>query len=102
MLTLLALSIVSTFRIVGTLLVFGLLVAPAATAVLLVKRIPAAMAVAVLFGWLAVFVGLTISYHAETAASATVAGVAVGQFFVVLLALEAAEAVRRARKVRTA
>jgi ABC-type Mn2+/Zn2+ transport system permease subunit len=100
MLTLLALSIVSTFRIVGTLLVFGLLVAPAASAVLLVKRLPVAMALAVLFGWLAVVLGLTISYHAETAASATVAGVAVAQFFVVLIALEGAEAVRRARRVR--
>ena len=30
-----------------------------------------------------------ISYHAETAASATVAGVAVGQFFLVLAASEA-------------
>jgi manganese/iron transport system permease protein len=102
MLTLLALSIVSTFRIVGTLLVFGLLVAPPATAVLLVKRIPAAMALAVVFGWLAVIVGLTISYHADTAASATVAGIAVAQFFVVLLALEGAEAVRRTRSVHQA
>ena len=102
MLTLLALAIVSTFRIVGTLLVFGLLVAPPATAVLLVKRIPAAMALAVVFGWLAVIVGLTISYHADTAASATVAGIAVAQFFVVLLALEGAEAVRRTRNVRRA
>ena len=102
MLTLLALSIVSTFRIVGTLLVFGLLVAPAASAVLLVKRLPVAMALAVLFGWLAVVLGLTISYHAETAASATVAGVAVAQFFAVLIALEGAEAVRRARRVRSA
>lgn len=100
MLTLLALSIVSTFRIVGTLLVFGLLVAPPATAVLLVKRIPAAMGLAVVFGWLAVVLGLTISYHAETAASATVAAVAVAQFFVVLVAVETAEAVGRARRAR--
>jgi manganese/iron transport system permease protein len=100
MLTLLALSIVSTFRVVGTLLVFGLLVAPPATAVLLVKRIPAAMALAVVFGWIAVVVGLAISYHADTAASATVAGVAVGQFFVVLIAIEGTDAVRRARQER--
>jgi ABC-type Mn2+/Zn2+ transport system permease subunit len=51
LLALLALSIVSTFRVVGTLLVFGLLVAPPATAVLLVRRIPAAMGLAVGFGW---------------------------------------------------
>jgi zinc/manganese transport system permease protein len=102
MLTLLALSIVSTFRVVGTLLVFGLLVAPPATAVLLVRRIPVAMALAVGFGWLAVVLGLTISYHADTAASATVAGVAVAQFFVVLVAIEVADAAQRLRRARQA
>jgi ABC-type Mn2+/Zn2+ transport system permease subunit len=95
MLVLLALSVVSTFRVVGTLLVFGLLVAPPATAVLLVRRIPAAMAVAVGFGWLSVVLGLTISYHADTASSATVAGMAVAQFFVVLIVVEVIEAIRR-------
>jgi manganese/iron transport system permease protein len=94
LLMLLALSIVSTFQIVGTLLVFGLLVAPPASAVLLVRRIPVAMAVAVVFGWSAVVVGLTISYHADTAASATVAGAAVAQFFVVLLIVELTDRVR--------
>jgi len=89
MLLLLALTVVSSFRMVGTLLVFGLLVAPPATAVLIVRRVPIAMVVGVGFGWLAVVSGLVISYHAETAASATVAGVAVGQFFLVLAASEA-------------
>lgn len=88
MLILLSLTVVSSFRVVGTLLVFGLLVAPPATAVLIVRRVPIAMAVGVVFGWLAVILGLTISYHADTAASATVAGVAVAQFFVVLAATE--------------
>lgn len=84
MLALLALSVVASFQAVGTLLVFGLLVAPPATALLLVRRLPVAMAVAVVFGWVAVVLGLAISYHADTAASATVAGVAVAQFFVAL------------------
>jgi manganese/iron transport system permease protein len=97
MLLLLALAVVSSFRVVGTLLVFGFLVAPAATAVLLVRRIPIAMVVAVGFGWLSVVVGLTISYHADTAASATVAGVCVAQFFVVLAGTELAGAIRRSR-----
>ena len=44
MLVLLALAVVSSFRIVGTLLVFGLLIAPPATATLLVRRLPAVMA----------------------------------------------------------
>lgn len=88
MLTLLSLTVVTSFRVVGTLLVFGLLVAPPATAVLLVRRVPVAMVVAVGFGWAAVVLGLVVSYHADTAASATVAGVAVAQFFIVLAATE--------------
>lgn len=95
MLTLLALSVVSSFRVVGTLLVFGFLVAPPATAVLLVRRIPEAMIAAVGFGWLAVVLGLAISYHADTAASATVAGVCVAQFFVVLTTTEMMTLARR-------
>ncbi len=101
MLTLLALSVVASFRVVGTLLVFGLLVAPPATAVLLVRRIPVAMVVAVGFGWLSVVLGLAISYHADTAASATMAGVAVAQFFVVLTAIELGASINRRRRVAT-
>lgn len=95
LLTMLALSVVSSFRVVGTLLVFGFLVAPPATAVLIVRRIPAAMVVAVLFGWLSVVIGLVVSYHQSTAASATIAGVAVAQFFVVLTVTEVRDFTRR-------
>ena len=101
MLTLLALSVVASFRVVGTLLVFGLLVAPPATAVLLVRRIPVAMVVAVGFGWLSVVLGLAISYHAATAASATMAGVAVAQFFVVLTVIELGAWFNRRRRIAT-
>ncbi len=101
MLALLALSVVASFRVVGTLLVFGLLVAPPATAVLLVRRIPVAMVVAVGFGWLSVVLGLAISYHADTAASATMAGVAVAQFFVVLTAIELGASFNRRRRIAT-
>lgn len=95
MLTLLSLAVVSSFRVVGTLLVFGLMVAPAATAVLLVRRIPIAMVAAVAFGWLSVVLGLAISYHADTAASATMSGVAVAQFFIVLAAIELKASIKR-------
>jgi ABC-type Mn2+/Zn2+ transport system permease subunit len=88
LLTLLAVSVVSSFRVVGTLLVFGFLVAPPASAVLIVRRIPVAMAVAVLFGWSSVVLGLIVSYHHDTAASATIAGLAVTQFFAVLAVTE--------------
>lgn len=95
MLMLLALSVVASFRVVGTLLVFGLLVAPPATAVLLVRRIPIAMVVAVGLGWSSVVLGLAISYHANTAASATMAAVAVAQFFTVLTGIELVSLLRR-------
>lgn len=98
MLVLLAMSVVVSFRVVGTLLVFGFLVAPPATAVLVVRRLPRTMLVAVLFAWLSVVIGLAVSYHADTAASATVAGTAVAQFFVVLSIVEIRDAVRRFRR----
>lgn len=97
MLALLALAVVSSFRAVGTLLVFGLLVAPPATATLVARRLPVIMATAVVIGWVAVVVGLTVSYHADTAASASIAGAAVAQFFVVLAATEALRSLRRWR-----
>jgi ABC-type Mn2+/Zn2+ transport system permease subunit len=88
MLGLLALSVVGSFRVVGTLLVFGLLVAPPAAATLLVRTVPATMAVAAVLGCAATVVGLAVSYHADTAASATVAGIAVAEFFVALAGRE--------------
>ena len=95
MLALLALAVVVSFRVVGTLLVFGFLVAPAATAVLVVRRIPRTMGVAVLFAWLSVVLGIIVSYHAETATSATIAGMGVAMFFVVLAGVELRSAFRR-------
>lgn len=95
MLVLLAMSVVVSFRVVGTLLVFGFLVAPPATAVLVVRRVPRTMVVSVGFAWTSVVLGLAISYHAATAASATVAGIAVAQFFVVLAIVEARELLQR-------
>jgi ABC-type Mn2+/Zn2+ transport system permease subunit len=85
MLTLLTLAIVTSFRAVGTLLVFGLLIAPPATASLIAGSVPAMMASAAILGSGAVLVGLLLSWYLGTAAGATVAGVAVLTFFVVLL-----------------
>lgn len=84
MLVLVTMAVVTSFQTVGTLLVFGLLVAPPATAALIARRVPAMMAVAALLGVTAVVVGLLISWHADTAAGATIAAVAVASFFVVL------------------
>lgn len=76
--------IVGAFQTVGTLLVFGLLVGPPATAALLVRRVPAMMAVSALIGVLAVILGLVISFHLDTAGSATMALIPIVLFFVVL------------------
>lgn len=91
MLGLIALAIVTSFRVVGTLLVFGLLVGPPATASLVARRVPSMMAVAVAVGVASVAGGLFASYHLDTAASATVATTAVAIFFAVLVAREVRE-----------
>jgi ABC-type Mn2+/Zn2+ transport system permease subunit len=88
MLTLIAIAIVASFRTVGTLLVFGLLIAPPATAALLVRRVPAMMATACGIGVSSIFIGLIITYHFDTAAGATMAGTAVAIFFIVLAGRE--------------
>jgi len=100
LMVLLAVSIVTSFQAVGTLLVFGLLVGPPATASLLTNRVPMMMVVSMLFGALAVVGGLTISFHASTAGGATMAGLSVAQFFVVLLGVEVARVLRERRHAR--
>ena len=94
LLALLALSIVASFQAIGTLLVFGLLVGPPATASLLVRRIPAIMIVSMLLGAVAVVAGLLVSFHHGTAGGATIAGFSVLQFFVVLVGREIHAALR--------
>lgn len=80
------LAIIGSSRTVGTLLVLGLMVAPPATAALLVRRVPSMMAVSALIGVGSVAVGLVVSYHAGTSGSATMAVLPVGLFFLVLAA----------------
>ncbi len=84
MLALVALVVVTSFRSVGTLLVFAFLIAPPATAVLVARRVPIVMLAAIGFGSAAVLVGLLLSYHLATATAATIAGVSVLGFFVML------------------
>lgn len=99
LLALIAVAIVSSFQAVGTLLVFGLLVGPPATAALLVRHVWLCMVVAVGLGWVAVTLGLIISYQYGTAAGATMAGVSVAMFFTVLAGQELVGAARRTREV---
>ncbi|MBB4135082.1 zinc ABC transporter permease AztB [Gordonia humi] len=88
LLGLVVLAVVASFRIVGTLLVIGLLIAPSATALLLKRSIVATMAIASALGWSATVGGLLVSWHANTAAGATIAGFAVLQFFALLILRE--------------
>jgi len=90
MLGLIATVVISSFRTVGTLLVFAFLVAPPATAALISRRVPMMMAVSILIGSLGVVGGLLVSYHFATATAATIAGLTVAVFFAVLTAKEAA------------
>jgi ABC-type Mn2+/Zn2+ transport system permease subunit len=94
LLALLALSIVASFQAIGTLLVFGLLVGPPATASLMARRVPVIMLTSVLLGAVAVVAGLLVSFHYGTAGSATIAGFSVAQFFLVLAVRETREALR--------
>lgn len=82
LLVLLALSIVASFETVGSLLVFAFLIAPPATASLIVSRVPVMMFVAVLIGSVSAVIGLLISYHHATATGATMALVTVIAFIV--------------------
>jgi ABC-type Mn2+/Zn2+ transport system permease subunit len=97
LLVLLAVTIVASFQTVGSLLVFAFLVAPPATAAMLVRSVPRVMIAAVLIGWVAVVIGLLISVHHETATGATMSLVAVVIFLLVL----AAKAVTQAATVRS-
>ena len=86
MLALVAGTVVVSFQAVGSLLVFGMLLAPAGTAALLTRRIGSMMAVAAAFGVLSTYVGLSLSYHFDLAAGASVVLSSVVLFFVVLAA----------------
>ena len=78
---LMAVAMVASFHVVGTLLVLGLLVAPPAAALAWVKSIPKVMVGSAIIGSVSVYLGLLISWHAGTAGGATIAGVAVLLFF---------------------
>ncbi|MFZ8910182.1 MAG: metal ABC transporter permease [Candidatus Nanopelagicales bacterium] len=85
LLILIAAAVIGSYQSVGTLLVFGLLVGPPATAALLARTVPRMMAFAAIIALLSVWIGLTISYWLGTAGSATMALVPIVLFFIVLV-----------------
>lgn len=87
MLVLIAVTVVVSFQSVGTLLVFGMIVAPPATAALFTRRVGAMMVVAAVLGSASVWAGLALSYAYDLAAGGSIVLVQVGVFFVVLTAM---------------
>jgi len=75
---LVTLAVVASYQAVGSLLVIGLLLAPVVAAQRWTRRITSTMALAALVGVAAVTLGLLASWHAGTAAGASIACAAIG------------------------
>jgi ABC-type Mn2+/Zn2+ transport system permease subunit len=84
MLVLVAVTVIVSFQTVGTLLVFGMLLAPAGAGALLAHRVEAMMAWGAGIGIVSTYLGLLASYHLDVAAGATIVLVAATIFFAVL------------------
>lgn len=83
---LLAFAVVIGFRVVGALLVLGLLIAPPAAAAMLTRRIPTMIVVSAAIAAVSGPLGLLVSWHLDVAAGAAIVLVAVG-ISVALIAL---------------
>lgn len=92
-------SVVLLFQGVGAILVFGLLIGPPATAIILVRRVTLVMVVSSLCAVFAVVSGLLVSYHYSTAASATIVLISVITFFLALTGSRVREALRKRHPV---
>lgn len=86
LLLLVAATIVVSLQTVGNILILALIVTPAAAARLLSDRLGRMMALSVLVAVASGLVGLLISYHADTAAGATIVLTATGAFGLALVA----------------
>lgn len=84
LLVLIAVSIVASFESVGNLLVFAFLVAPPAAASLIARRVPMIIVTSIALGSAAAVIGILVSYHHDSATSATMALVSVTVFVLVL------------------
>ncbi|MBB5748339.1 metal ABC transporter permease [Micrococcus sp. TA1] len=98
LLVLIATAVIGSFQAVGTMLVFGLLVGPPATAALVSRTVPVMFAVSTGIAAISVVVGLGLSYHLGTAGSATMALVPIVLFFIVLTVRETLRRIRPLRR----
>jgi len=80
LLAIVGLTVVASFRTVGTLLVLGMLIAPAASGALLARRVSTMMAIAAGYGVGAGYLGLLASYHFDLASGGSIVFVAVVLF----------------------
>jgi ABC-type Mn2+/Zn2+ transport system permease subunit len=85
MLFMIASTVIVSFQTVGTLLVFGLLVAPAAAGAMIARRIGAMMAWAAFFGAVSIYLGLLLSYYFDLAAGASIVLITTLIFFTVFI-----------------
>ena len=72
LLILIAVAVVVALKAIGIVLVNAMLIVPAATAGLLVRRMPAIMALGAAFGLASSVVGLHLSFYADVSASAAI------------------------------
>lgn len=80
LLAMVAVTIVASFRTVGTLLVLGMLVAPAASGALLARRVSTMIGIAAVYGIVSGYLGLLASYHFDLASGASIVLTAVALF----------------------
>lgn len=85
MLALVGVTVIASFQSVGTLLVLGMLIAPAASGALIARRVSTMMLAAAGFGVLASYLGLLASYHFDLAAGGSIVFSAVAMFAITAL-----------------
>ncbi|MGL5406719.1 MAG: metal ABC transporter permease [Propionibacteriaceae bacterium] len=95
LLILVAIAIIGSFRTIGTMLVFGLMVGPPATASLISRTVPMMMFCSTVIAVFSVWFGLIMSYHLGTAAGATMSLLPIILFFLTLCSRELIRRLRR-------
>jgi ABC-type Mn2+/Zn2+ transport system permease subunit len=85
MLLLIAITIIVSFQTVGTLLVFGMLLAPASASALFARRLQGMMLWSAVIGAISVYLGLLASYHLNISAGAAIVLASTLIFFIVFI-----------------
>jgi len=86
LMVLLSLTILVTMRVIGTLLISALLVIPASVARMMTNSFARMLWISPVIGATSGFIGMNLSYHLDTSASATIILVGTAAFIVVYVA----------------